>query len=174
MALRWTALFPLVVALTVTFGCAPSEAPTPEDSPAPATEIHGTPEAESAVAVGAVTDRYWSLETFGARGVAVPPLEGTEITLALSSDGRVSGTGGCNRYFTSYESGEAGALSFGQIGLTRMACPTELMDQETAFLQALGDMARYEVDGDRLRLLTEDGTGALTFFEIAAPAVETE
>lgn len=176
MVLRWTALFSLVIGLVVTFGCAPSEPPAPAESPAPTEEPGGTA-AEGTTSpgdVGALADRHWRLETFGARGVSLPPLEGTEITLSFAGDGQASGTGGCNRYFTSFESGEAGALSFGQIGMTRMACPTEIMDQETAFLQALGDMARYEIDRDRLRLLTVDGTGVLTFVELPAPSAETE
>jgi heat shock protein HslJ len=67
-----------------------------------------------------------------------------------------------------------GALSFGPLGATRMACPTEIMDQETAFFQALEGVSRYEIDGDRLTLLSEDGAGVLTFVELPAPPGEAE
>lgn len=171
MFLRSSATLGLVMVWAVTSGCAPPEAPAPDDSTAPVAEAQGTAEEKLASGddLGALANRVWSLETFGVGDVRVPPLEGTEITLAFSGDGRTSGAGGCNRYFGSYESGESGALSFGQIATTRMACPTEIMDQEKAFLQALGDMDRYEIDGDRLRLRNADGTGVLTFVEPAVP-----
>ena len=170
MAFRWTAPLLLAALLTVTFGCAPSEAPAPAaEAPETIVEQTGGPDDAATLA-----DRHWSLEAFGAPGAGEPLVEGTEITLSFTSDGQVNGTGGCNRYFGAIESGEAGELSFGPLGATRMACPTEVMDQEMAFFQALESVTRYEIDGDRLTLLSGDGTGVLTFVEVPAPQGETE
>jgi heat shock protein HslJ len=170
MTFRRTATLSLATLLWVMFGCAPTEppAPTAENQETTVEETHGPDDA------GTLADRHWSLEAFGAGDTRVPPLEGTEITMSFTGDGQANGTGGCNRYFGSFETGEAGALSFGPLGSTRMACPTEIMDQETAFHRALEDTSRYEIDRDRLTLFSGDDTGILTFVEHPAPARQAE
>jgi heat shock protein HslJ len=37
------------------------------------------------------------------------------------------------------------------------------MEQETTYLNLLGDVKRYAIEGDRLDLLDESGVRALTF-----------
>jgi copper homeostasis protein (lipoprotein) len=69
---------------------------------------------------------------------------------------RVTGSGGCNRFTGSFESG-AGTLTFGPFAGTRMACPS--MDRETAFLRALEGTKRFRLAGRRLDL--EDAAGAV-------------
>jgi heat shock protein HslJ len=45
-----------------------------------------------------------------------------------------------------------------------MAClDPGVMEQETAFLAALGRVSRYEIDGDRLQLRAEDGALQVDF-----------
>jgi len=167
----WRAASLAVVILPmVTLGCASSDTPSP-GAGARETSVEpsgGTGDADS------LADRHWSLEVFGGPGAGDPPVEETEITLSFTRDGQANGTGGCNRYFGSFESGEDGALSFGPLGATRMACPTEIMDQETAFFRALEGASRYVIDGDRLTLFSGDGTGVLTFVELPASAGESE
>lgn len=170
MTFRRTAFLLLATLLLVMLGCAPTEplAPTAEVQEATMEETRGPDGAVS------LADRHWRLETFGAGDTRVAPVEGTEITLSFTGDGQANGTGGCNRYFGSFETGEDGALSFGPLGSTRMACPTEVMDQETAFFRALEGTSRYETDGDRLTLLSEDDTGVLTFVNLPSPAGHAE
>jgi heat shock protein HslJ len=170
MTFHRTASLSLATLLLVILGCAPTE------TPAPTAEIQETTVAETSGPkdAGTLADRHWRLEAFGAGDVRVPPVEGTEITLSFTADGQANGTGGCNRYFGSFETGESGALSFGPLGSTRMACPTEIMNQETALFRALDDTSRYEIDGVRLSLFSGDGTGVLTFVELPALAGEAE
>jgi heat shock protein HslJ len=66
----------------------------------------------------------------------------------------VTGSGGCNRFTGSYESG-VGTLTFGPLAGTRMACPG--MDTETAFLKALESTRRFRLAGRHLDLLDERG-----------------
>jgi len=40
--------------------------------------------------------------------------------------------------------------------VTRMACPAQVMDRETAFLHALGQASRFEAGDHRLQLLGAD------------------
>jgi copper homeostasis protein (lipoprotein) len=57
---------------------------------------------------------------------------------------------------------DGSALTFGNLALTRMAC-AEGMDQETAFLAALGNVRSWRISGDRLELLDTGGATLATF-----------
>jgi heat shock protein HslJ len=58
------------------------------------------------------------------------------VSLAVT-DGQVSGSAGCNRYFGPVTESAPGVLKFGPIGSTRMACPDGDMNLEARFLEAL-------------------------------------
>ena len=78
-------------------------------------------------------------------------------TLVFMRSNRVEGTTSCNRYSGPYRlSGEG--LSFAPMVSTKMACAEPRMRQETAFLQALAAVARFEIlPNGTLRLLADDG-----------------
>lgn len=73
-------------------------------------------------------------------------------TMAFTEDG-ASGHTGCNRWFTSVtHDGEA--LDFGHIGMTRMACQTEMQaGTERRFLSVLEATRYAHYDQDLLVLL---------------------
>ncbi len=89
------------------------------------------------VAAG-IEGRDWLAENIQGSGV----IDNAQTTLTVTSDGAVSGSGGCNRYFSrATVSGEN--VSFADIGSTYMQCPAALMNQERKFLDADGkEMAR--------------------------------
>ena len=76
---------------------------------------------------------------------------GVTSTLVLE-DGQASGSGGVNTFRGSYESPADGELTFSPPASTRMAGPEVAMAQEAAFLKALEQTKRFELDGDRLVL----------------------
>ncbi|THF64441.1 META domain-containing protein [Pseudothauera rhizosphaerae] len=76
--------------------------------------------------------------------------------LILSSDGRVAGSGGCNRLLGSYRL-EGEKLSFGQLAGTRMAC-LQGMEQERILFDALAKVTRWRTEDGRLALFDEAGT----------------
>lgn len=90
-----------------------------------------------------------------------PVIEGTNVTLTFE-DGRVAGTGGCNRisggYHTDGTVNEGLPIRFGEMASTMMACPEDRMQQEQRFLGLLGAVNAYTFDpaGD-LVLSTADG-----------------
>jgi len=104
----------------------------------------------------------WRLETLG----AASPVPGTEVSVVFAADGRITGTGGCNRFSGSYETGEGGALSFSPLAATRMACPPEITSQEDSFFVALGRVTRFDIEGDRLSLAASDGSRVLRFVAV--------
>jgi putative lipoprotein len=98
----------------------------------------------------------WKIDGMG--GTAV--IAGSEPVIAFSTDGRISGTTGCNRFFGSYE--QAGdALTFSGTGMTKMACMAEgVMAQETKFASILSGAASFTIDGlGNLVLTGADGVG---------------
>lgn len=97
--------------------------------------------------------RTWIADEVGGQPVAA----GVEPSLLVEPDGKVSGNGGCNGYFGSVIiDGEA--MSFGNLGATRRACPEPTMSQEDRLLRALDSTRGYRLQDGSLVLL--DGAGA--------------
>ena len=102
-------------------------------------------------------------------------LRGTHITARFEEDGRVTGSAGCNRYFTSWETA-AESISIGMPATTRMACaePDGIMEQEARYLEALHTAASFRFDGDRLVLRTAEGAIAVTLMRAPAELSQPE
>lgn len=100
-----------------------------------------------------IEDKDWLAEDILGGGV----IDNAQTTLTVANDGAVSGSGGCNRYFSRAKlSGET--ISFAEIGSTYMQCPPALMNQERRFLDVLGKTRSYRIDTvGKLVLLDEDG-----------------
>lgn len=108
--------------------------------------------------------QLWSLQTYvNQAGEQVPVLPGSEITLKFE-EGKLGGNSGCNSYFGSYQvSGDQVTVS--EIGSTMMFCsePEGVMDQEAAYLAALGKAAGYQVSAGRLIISDAAGKEILVF-----------
>lgn len=92
------------------------------------------------------------------------PLPGTGIVADFGTDGRVTGTSGCNLFFAEYEADER-SLDIGAAGMTEMYClePVGVMDQEQIFLNLLCSAETFDISDGQLTI--QDGTGQsiLTF-----------
>ena len=85
-------------------------------------------------------------------------LETAEVTLSFDAEGKIAGSGGCNRFFGTAELGEE-TLKFGPLGATRMACGDPLDAQEHKLLMALERVRRWSYGNDAaVRLEAVDGT----------------
>jgi heat shock protein HslJ len=98
-----------------------------------------------------ITGQQWRPSVVGAS--VMPDDSGMHVLFEV--DGSIKGNGGCNNFFGSLEQSETG-LSAGQLGGTRMACPADVMDRETAFMAALQDMTRFEIGEGKLQLVGAD------------------
>ena len=87
------------------------------------------------------------------RGGVVSVVDGTTVTATFDADGRIAGAGGCNGYTGGYRL-DGSTLAIGELASTLRACldPEGVMDQEAAYLVALGRSTRWAVDGRRLEL----------------------
>lgn len=97
-------------------------------------------------------------------GTLLTVISGSEITASFDSDGRISGSAGCNRYSGSYVVNGSG-ITIGPLATTLMECtdPAGVGEQETAYLTALQSAASYRIAGDRLELAAESGAVVLVF-----------
>ncbi|MEF2280273.1 META domain-containing protein [Deinococcus sp. YIM 134068] len=113
----------------------------------PSTVTPTVPQPEASVNL----DGDWTLTG----GTAVQIIPGTPPALTLAN-GRVSGTGGCNR-LTGTLRAEGETLTFGPLATTRRLCTPELNAQESAFLTFLGTPLTTRVAGDSLTLTNAGG-----------------
>lgn len=103
-------------------------------------------------------DTSWGLKFMSIDGNVAALLPFTEVTASFS-DGQVTGSGGCNDYSAPYTQ-NGRTLTIGAIAVTTTQCsePGGVMEQETAFLAALAQVAAVEQVGGVLTLLDTDNT----------------
>ncbi len=64
-------------------------------------------------------------------------MAGVDVTAVFDTRGKLSGNGGCNNYNGPYTvDGEK--IKIGPLASTKMTCEQAVMDQESAYLAALG------------------------------------
>ena len=103
---------------------------------------------------GDLTGKVWALTELMGKA----PLAGTGISAEFTADGTVAGSAGCNRYSGTYTV-SGGNITFStQMAMTMMMCEQPVMDQESAYMQALGEAKTFAVNGDQLTLTGGDGT----------------
>jgi len=100
-----------------------------------------------------LTGTMWDVTTFMGQDL-VP---GSTITIEFAADGKLSGSSGCNRYAGAYKTDGDTILISSPLASTMMACSQEVMDQETAYLKALGDVRTFSATNDQLTLKDASG-----------------
>jgi heat shock protein HslJ len=108
-----------------------------------------------------MTGIEWRPTRLGADEIAAD----SEMFVSFAVDGSIKGHGGCNKFFGSLQTTDDG-LSVGELGATRMACPSQIMDREMAFMKALQDTTQFEIGENSLQLL---GAGDVLLAELVAP-----
>jgi heat shock protein HslJ len=83
-------------------------------------------------------------------------------SMNFGTDGQVTGSGGCNNYFASYQVNGNG-ITIGHPGATSRFCPEPagIMEQETRFLSALQSARNFRIDGNRLEIKNAGGQIAI-------------
>jgi heat shock protein HslJ len=91
-----------------------------------------------------------------------PALPNTEVTASFQ-DGKISGSGGCNRYTTGFSLGNDNpfAMTASPLVATQKACPEPILSQETAYFTALQNVSHWGYVFGRLALYYGDGQGKL-------------
>jgi len=130
---------------------------------------HGPRGRPASLSASDLVGTEWLLEDLGGRGV----VDDAQSTIAFQAGGKVTGNGGCNRYFGPARI-SGGRIDIEHLGSTRMACPPAIMDQEHRFLDALQKATRIERRGAFLLIHSAGIDKPLRFTQMgkqgAAPA----
>jgi heat shock protein HslJ len=120
----------------------------------------GTVLATLAAQSRAIAGTNWKITGINnGRNALVSILAGSTVTMAFGTDGRASGSAGCNQYTARFSAGDT-KLRFEAPAATRKMCAdAKLMEQESQFLKALTAVTAMEIEGDRL--VARDGGGAM-------------
>lgn len=114
----------------------------------------------SAVQPLSLTGTYWEATGYNnGKGGFTSLISGTQVTAIFGEDGNLAGSAGCNSYGAAYTV-DGDAISIGPARSTRMFCgePEGIMDQEAAYLAALGTASTYSIQGDKLALFDAQGS----------------
>jgi imidazolonepropionase-like amidohydrolase/heat shock protein HslJ len=103
--------------------------------------------------------KEWTLESLGSEAIA-PATGGRPVTITFGADGRVSGSGGCNRFSGAYTL-RGDALELGPLAATKMACPA--MALESRVFEMLRQARRWRVGSGALELADASGKALARF-----------
>ena len=95
----------------------------------------------------------------------------TYATLVFNP-GRISGSGGCNRFSGALEV-KADVWQASDIAVTRMECGPELMKDEASFLGALESARTHRVEGGLLTLIDESGAVRMRLVHLPRPPAQS-
>jgi putative lipoprotein len=107
---------------------------------------------------------YWKLVELQGQPVSTGTSQ-RELHMVLTGAGnRVRGFSGCNRFF-GYYAVSNDQLYFNQLASTPMMC-FEAMEQEQQFLETLGSISRFEIEGEALMLYAAEGREIMRFVAV--------
>jgi heat shock protein HslJ len=100
----------------------------------------------------------WVLESYGNPDNLTAVLPDSDPLFQYDAEARqMSGTTGCNNFFGSATIDEQKqTISFGPMGMTRMACTEDQNLQEISVINLLENVIRFEFDNEKLILITEN------------------
>jgi len=109
-------------------------------------------------------DVGWKVQYYRSGDDLVTPLNGTNITAIFGSDGRLSGSTGCNNYFATYDT-TSQSVNIDKIALTKMACSNEvgIMKQEATYVENLNSAVKATMADNSLILKNSDDETLVTF-----------
>lgn len=108
---------------------------------------------------GDLIGKVWALTELK----GTPPAAGVGISAQFSSNGKVSGSAGCNRYNGTYTVSGNSITFSSPLATTMMMCDEAVMEQESAYLQALGEAKTFSVNGDQLTLAGADNSSLVVY-----------
>lgn len=104
-----------------------------------------------------------------------PALADAPVTVSFA-DGKISGSGGCNNYNSSFTLAENNpfGMTISPVAATKKACPDPILNQETAYFTALAKVSQWGYRIGRLVMYYDNGQGKLGTLLFVPPAQEPE
>lgn len=114
-----------------------------------------------------IADVEWHLQTMKTDSQTIEMIPDTKNTFSCDENGKVAGVATINRYFGNFRFGEGGNIIWNKVfGMTRMAGPPNLMEQEAKFMQALPRTSRFYIKKQKLVMTSTDRSTVLEFEKI--------
>jgi len=106
----------------------------------------------------------WKLSEYLNESADLQAVLADTVIDAQFTDGKISGSAGCNRYFGGYTSGPGAKLVFDdRFGSTQMACPQAVAAQEHHYLVLLSGVNSREIRDGQLLLRDKQGQLVLKY-----------
>jgi heat shock protein HslJ len=133
--------------------------PTPvPPTPVPPTPVPPTPVPQPPAIIGS-----WVLLTFNnGQGGMVSTIPGTTITAQFRSDGKLTGSDGCNTYNATYTA-TASSVTVTPGTATGMACPEDVAAQARTYMAELLQSQTYQVSGNKLTIFAASAQKLLEY-----------
>ncbi len=117
--------------------------------------------------LGDIAGIEWHLKKMKMDNNLIPLIEDTTNTFSCDDRGKVAGVASINRYFGNFILKQDGEIIWSKaFGMTRMAGPPDLMEQEAAFMKALAETSRMYTKGSLL-IMTSGNRSTLLQFQKA-------
>lgn len=99
--------------------------------------------------------------TYTVTGLNSAKIAAGDLTLGFAAlDKSVNGSTGCNTFFGNYTI-DYPALTFGELAVTKKACPGTTMKTETTYLEALNNVGSYGLQNGVLTLYSKTDRSVL-------------
>ena len=113
-----------------------------------------------------LTDTNWTVLRYNnGRGGVTSVIRDTEITALFTTDGRLTGSGGCNNYSATYEVNGNNITIQPDMAMTMMACPEPqgVEQQEREYLGAIAQATTFSIVDNELELRNSEGQRLVTY-----------
>lgn len=108
----------------------------------------------------------WHLKHMKVNNESISLIKDTRITFSCDETGKVAGVASINRYFGSFSLKEDGEIIWSKaFGMTRMAGPPAVMDQEAKFMRTLPLTSRFYLKKGTLVVTGTDRSSLFEFRE---------
>lgn len=137
------------------------------------TTLPDTTVPDTAAGSGNLADTRWVATGMFLGGAPAPLVPQGEPTLDFAEDGRsFGGSTGCNSFGGEYRTAD-GAIEFGAMNMTEMACEEPLMQQETNVLRVLEEASFFTIE-DGVLTIGRLGGSTLQFIDRAVAFPDAE
>lgn len=104
-----------------------------------------------------VINKSWKLKEMNGNKVVMVPNQDKEQGFMLRSNGKITGSDGCNTFFGSYKLSDGNKISINEnLGTTMKACP-DMKLNEKEFFNVLKNAEKYDLKGNTLMLKNSNG-----------------
>ncbi len=97
-----------------------------------------------------ITDKYWKLIELNGKRITAEQQAKEAYFVLKTEENRITGNGGCNSFFGTYQLLPGNSIQISPLGSTKMACLNDNVEDE--FLKILAITDNYTIKNDTLSL----------------------